>query len=105
MGMQSALVKMFMMNDLRHGDSNGQMDLEEFEELCHDVLKLNFTEAQAREVFRYLDIDRSGQISVEELVDELMCLEAPSPIQPRKDVSPPRVYPFHAYLSLWHFFR
>ena len=83
--MQASLVKMFMMNDLRRGDSNGQMDLGEFEELCQEVLDLNFTEREARTVFRYLDVDRSGQITVEELTDELMCLEVtPTHQQPRK---------------------
>jgi hypothetical protein len=67
-----------MVNDLKHGDSNGTLDLDEFHAFCIDELRLNQTDKDVRLAFRYLDVDRSGSIDVEEIVDEVMVIGSPS---------------------------
>jgi hypothetical protein len=67
-----------MVNDLKHGDSNGTLDLDEFKAFCIEELKLRMGEKEVRMAFHYLDADRSGCIDVEEIVDEVMVLAAES---------------------------
>ena len=85
--LRSALISIFMINDLRGGDGNGTLDLDEYRSFIQDELKLNQSERDVRTAFHYLDADRSGSIDVEEIVNEVMVVGA-APMSPVKGVNP-----------------
>jgi len=54
------------------GDMSGDIDLDEFSDLCLNTLRLPFTAVEVAEVFRAVDVDGSGTCSVDEMTN---CIE------------------------------